>query len=152
MNVVPAVVVKGHGVASGASADPRFPEGTLRLQLPLFRQRGLHVERYTGPGLVVGTLNLSLAPRTYEIGRPEFSLEGVAWTPHFPAENFYLSPARVHFAGRSHRALLYIPDPATKPDHFQAPGVIEVLAERVPGVLPGSRVELEYNPAAILVR
>jgi hypothetical protein len=152
MNFVPATVVRGHGVASGASADPRFPEGTIRLQLPLFQQRGLDVEEYIGPGLVVGTLNLSLEPRVYEIGRPEFSFPGIAWTSHFPAENFYLSPARVHFRGRGHRALLYIPDPATKPDHVQPPGVIEVLAERVAGALPGSRVELEYDPAAILVR
>ena len=37
----PGVVVRGHGVASGRAGDPRFPHGTVAMQIPFFRERGL---------------------------------------------------------------------------------------------------------------
>jgi hypothetical protein len=34
-NMIPASIVQGHRVASGLNGNPRFPGGTLRMQLPL---------------------------------------------------------------------------------------------------------------------
>ena len=36
MDIISGKIVKGHGVASGRARDPRFPEGTLALQWPIF--------------------------------------------------------------------------------------------------------------------
>jgi hypothetical protein len=45
--------------------------------------------------------------------------------------------------------MIYIPDPATKPDHFQDPSIIEGLAEKIEGLNYGDTVSLLYNPEAI---
>jgi hypothetical protein len=68
---------------------------------------------------------------------------------YLSAENFFLSFAQVLFKERSYKALLYIPDPSTKPDHFQAPTTIEVIAQRVDGIRYGDAVTLAHNPEAV---
>lgn len=148
-----ATVKAGHGVASGRSTtDTRFPRGTIRLQEPFFKEKGFDFQAYFGGDFVRGTLNLSLSPRRFTIESPEYVLKDVKWTDLLPAENFFLSPAEIHFQGRAFKALIYIPDPATKPDHFQAPDIIEVIAESVPNLDYGDEVELAYNPEAIKVK
>jgi hypothetical protein len=152
LNYVRAVVVQGHGIASGASqTDRRFPEGTIRLQLPLFKERGLDVHQYLGPNMVMGTLNLCIAPHRYRINRPQHAFSQVKWTPLQPAENFFLATAEIVFHERRYAALLYMPDPATKPAHFQPPDVIEVLAQRIPNLVYGSVLELGYRPADVTI-
>ena len=49
------VVVAGHGVASGRASDSPFAAGTIELQAPHFRARGLdrtHVRRCLHYGVV----------------------------------------------------------------------------------------------------
>ena len=58
--VVGGVIVAGYRVASGPSKD--YPYGTLEKQIPLFKQRGLDLERFHP-----GTLNVSIAPATFEM-------------------------------------------------------------------------------------
>ncbi len=149
---VSAVVARGHGVASGQStADTRFPQGTIRLQLPFFAARGLDLDAYFSGNFLAATLNLDLAPWRVQILKPEFFLSSVEWTDLMPAENFYLSAAQVGFGERLYKALLYIPDPATKPDHFQPPTIVEAIAEPIAGLgrgdaghvaLPSRRIRL----------
>ncbi len=43
---IEAKVISGYGVASGKGNDPRYPEGTLLLQMPFFKERGLNLEQY----------------------------------------------------------------------------------------------------------
>jgi hypothetical protein len=150
LHQVSAVVARGHGVASGQStADTRFPEGTIRLQLPFFAARGLDLDAYFSGNFLAATLNLDVAPNRVHILRPEFFLSSVKWTDLMPAENFFLSAAQIGFGERLYKAMLYIPDPATKPDHFQPPTVIEAIAEPVAGLGYGDAVTLHYHPAAI---
>jgi hypothetical protein len=150
MNYVNAVVVQGHQVASGRSSeDRRFPGGTIRAQAPHFAARGCDLAAEIGPTVFFGTLNLAIVGAVVRIAKPEYVFQQVKWTDVFPPENFFLSPANVGFEGRKHRALLYIPDPVTKPDHAQASNVLEVIAEAVLGIVYGSRVVLGYNPCAI---
>jgi hypothetical protein len=147
---VSAVVARGHGVASGQStADTRFPEGTIRLQLPFFAARGLDLDAYFSSNFLTATLNLDVAPYRVQILRPEFFLRSVKWTDLLPAENFFLSAARVGFGERLYKAMLYIPDPATKPDHFQLPTIVETIAEPVAGLGYGDAVTLHYHPTAM---
>jgi len=150
LHQVSAVVARGYGVASGQSTtDTRFPGGTIRLQLPFFAARGLDLDAYFSGNFLAATLNLNVAPYRVQILQPEFFLSSVKWTNLMPAENFYLSAARIGFRERLYKAMLYIPDPATKPDHFQPPAIIETIAEPITGLGHGDAVALNYNPAAV---
>ena len=150
METIKAVLNSGHRVASGESTgDLRFPLGTIRMQKPFFKDRGLDFDAFFGGDFVYGTLNLSIAPDRFNIAKPRYYFHQVKWTDIFPPENFYLSPAEVRFRGKNHKALIYIPDPATKPDHFQGASIIEVIAERVEGITYGDEVTLAYPPKAI---
>jgi len=164
MQQVKATVLQGHRVASGQALpgmDQRFNQdgGTIALQIPEFRKRGLDFDEYfggkAGEIYIVGTLGCDVAPFTIAIGHPEYHFMDVRWTdkldkeiPGFK-ENFFLSPAKVEFGGKSYKALLYIPDPATKLAHLQRPSTIEVIAEKVPNIRYGDSVTLFYNPEAI---
>jgi hypothetical protein len=147
---VSAVVARGHGVASGQStSDTRFPQGTIRLQLPFFAARGLDLDAYFSGNFLSATINLDVAPYRVQILQPEFFLSSVKWTDLMPAENFFLSAARIGFGERLYKAMLYIPDPATKPDHFQPPTIIETVAEPIARLGHGDAVTLHYSPAAM---
>jgi len=152
MQQIKAVVQAGHRVASGESTvDKRFPGGTIRMQKPFFKERGLDFDAYFGGDFVYGTLNLSVAPKKVKIGKTQYSFPQVKWTDVFPPENFFLHPADLHFHGKKYKALLYIPDPATKPDHFQGASIIEVIAKRIEGIQAGDEVVLACTPEAIKV-
>jgi hypothetical protein len=160
---VEALLEEGYRVASGDSRqDARFNAagGTIRLQIPEFRRLGFDFDAFFGGpadvAYICGTLGLSVAPLAVEIAAPEFHLKGLRWTDAFDrpdeppfVEDFYLSPAFVAFRGQTYKALLYIPDPRTKPGHFQAPGKIEVVAASIPGLHYGDRLILSYAPEAI---
>lgn len=143
--LVHGTVVHGHGVASGRSGDPRFPRGTVAMQLPFFRARGLDLA-----GFFPGTVNVDVSPWSFAPGPAALRFERVKWHPDVPAETFSFARAALFRKGRRHPALVYWPHPETKPDHFQPPGVVEILAARVPGLEPGDAVALETAPGQAL--
>lgn len=150
MKSVNATVLRGYRLCSGDSPeDPRFPGGTLRMQIPCFSAAGFDLAGYFDGDFFCGSLNLSVAPALVRLKQPEVFLPGIKWSPVFPAENFYLSPAQILHHGVAHRALLYIPDPATKVDHFPAPSLVEVIAQPVAGLRYDDQTTLIYNPEAI---
>lgn len=138
---VHGVVVRGHGVASGRSGDPRFPGGTIAMQRPVFLRLGLDLR-----GFFPGTVNVDVTPWSFRPGPDALRLERVAWHPDAPPETFSFARAALVRRGRRHRALVYWPHPETKPEHFQPPGVVEILAVRVPGLEPGDAVQIETPP------
>ena len=121
------------------------------MQKPFFAEAGFDLDRYFAGDFVFGTLNLSIAPAEFRLRKPEVFLPGIKWSPVFPAENFYLSPALILHDGSTYRALLYVPDPATKVGHFQPPSVIEVIAQRVAGIRYDDETTLVYNPEAVAI-
>jgi hypothetical protein len=138
---VQATVLPGYGVASGRSGDPRFPGGTLAMQAPYFRERGLDLSPYH-----LGTLNLSIAPSRYRVLRPRLTLCDVRWHPTEPAEDFSFFDCRLTAgAGATAAGLIYYPHPETKPDHVQPVDVLEVLAPRIAGLGYGDAVVLEVR-------
>lgn len=142
--VVPGVVVRGHRVASAPSKD--YPYGTIEKQKPYFEALGLDLSRF-----FLGTLNISIAPRRWQMLRPRWTFRQVAWTDLHPPEDFSFSPCRVRFGGREYEGLVYYPHPETKIRHFQDPSLVEVLAEFIEDVEYGEKVELLLNPAEIAV-
>lgn len=157
---VQATIAEGYRVASGTSTiDPMFNDdgGTVGLQIPHFIKLGLDFDGYFGKGnYFVGTLDMDFAPKRVQILKPAYYFEKVRWTHKFDKpdqppflENFYLDEASVLYNGQRYKALLYIPDPVTKPGHFQLPTVIEVIAQPIPNIGYGSQATLEYDDAAI---
>lgn len=132
---VDAVVVAGHGVASGQGQTP-YPAGSIAMQKPHFARLGLDFSRF-----YEGTLNLSIAPRRWHLLRATWTFPRLEWTHLHPPETFSFARCRVQ--GRE--GWVYRPHPETKAAHFQNASVIEVIAPKIEGVSYGATVMLELN-------
>jgi hypothetical protein len=136
---IPATIVPGHRVASGQKGDPRFPGGTIRMQAPSFRERGLDISRFHS-----ATLNVTIAPRRYRVLQARHTFRAVKWHPTEPAEDFsFFNVAVVREEGEPVKGLIYYPHPETKPEHFQDPHVLELLLPWMEGLGYGAGVLLE---------
>ena len=133
-------VVDGHGAASGSSGDPRFPSGTLALQFPHFAGAGIPIDGYV-PATINVDLPFELSPR-----EPAARIEHLEWLAGYPAESFEFFDAKIGVAGVVHRALIYRPDPTTKPEFIQPDSVVEVLAPKIEGIGPGTPISLWVDP------
>ena len=144
--MIKALVVCGHGVASGRAADPRFPDGTLALQFPIFAAHGLDLD-----GIFPGTINLDIAPWRYEAIEPKRTLTNIQWHPGCPPETFSFFDCEIAAASGDARTrgLIYFPHPETKPEHFQSPSVLEILAPRLPGLQYGDTLEFSVDPSQL---
>lgn len=135
---IPATVVSGHQVASGMNGDPRFPGGTIRMQAPHFLARGLDLSGYH-----TATLNVGIDPYRYQVISSQYTFRGVQWHPTEPAEDFSFFDVLVLLPGREPVAgLIYHPHPATKPEHFQKPDVLELLLPWIEGLGYGMSLSL----------
>lgn len=141
--MIRAVVARGHGVASGSAGDPRFPGGTLALQFPIFAARGLDLR-----GIHTGTLNLDISPARYEILQSKLTLTKIQWHPDCPPEDFSFFDCEIAVIGGKApiSALIYYPHPETKPEHFQAASILEVLAPKLPDLHYGQVIEITPAP------
>ena len=141
---IPGVIIEGHHVASQPSRD--YPYAALERQIPHFKIRGLNLDRY-----YPGTLNVSIAPRRFVMLAPEYTFPLVDWTELHPPETFSFSCCKIQFKEKQYEGMVYYPHPETKIRHFQDPSVIEVLAEYIPGIDYGGKVELSLNPEEIKI-
>jgi hypothetical protein len=141
--MISATIAQGHRVASGMNGNPRFPGGTLRMQLPFFRELGLDLSRYH-----LGTLNVSIAPLSYRVMQSKITFRKVKWHPEDPAEDFSFFDVVVHRDDAAPvSGLIYFPHPDTKPEHFQSPDVLELLLPWTEGLGYGTKIKLDV-PAA----
>lgn len=144
-----AIVVKGHGVASGKSLDPRFQGGTIAMQKPAFQRLGLDLGEYYS-----GTLNLSIAPLEYKIKQATYTFKNVSWSRAAPPEDFSFFDCRLLYGQAQTTAaegLIYFPHPETKPQHFQPADVLEVLTAYIEDLSYGAELLLELNDEQITV-
>lgn len=145
---VPGTVVAGYGVASGAAKRDQFPGGAIALQKPVFAGLGLDLERFHD-----GTINVDIAPCRIELLAPRATFEHVVWLDGYPAETFSFVDGRIRVGEDVHDAMLFHPHPETKPEHFQPPTVIELLAPYIPtGIRVGAAVEVWLDPDQVAVR
>ena len=136
---ITARVVPGHQVASGNNGNPRFPGGTLQMQMPFFKELGLDLGVFHR-----GTLNISIAPCRYRALEARHTFRNVKWHPTEPAEDFSFFDVKfVRPGGEAVAGLIYFPHPETKPEHFQQPDVLELLLPYVEGLEYGSEITLE---------
>ena len=128
----------GHGVASGTSTQSPYPEGSIRMQSPVFRSLGLDLS-----DCFFGTLNLDFAPLEVSLSNPDHLFEKVRWTELHPPETF--SFWRVEIKATEVEVVsgwIYYPHPETKERHWQPPTTLELLAPRLSGVEPGCTISL----------
>src|SRR3989338_811975 len=142
---VSGVVVRGARKASGIDGDSRYGCRTIELQMPLFQERGLDLS-----SCFAGTINVSIAPKAHTILIPEPTFRGVRWHKDHEAENFFFSRCRICFEEETYPAWVYGPE--LKPGHpVHSPSLIEILAEKIPGIMYGSAVVLELNPEEVRI-
>ena len=128
----------GHGVASGTSNQSPYPEGSIRMQSPVFRSLGLDFS-----DCFFGTLNLDFAPLELSLSKPDHRFEKVRWTELHPPETF--SFWRVEIKTTDLEVVggwIYYPHPETKGRHWQPPTTLELLAPRLSGAEPGCTISL----------
>lgn len=135
-------VARGHRVASGPSKD--YPYGTIEKQRPIFKSLGLDLSDCFN-----GTLNIDIRPQKFEIVKPQYTFEQVAWTDLHPPETFSFSRCRVVYRGQSYDGWVYYPHPETKRQHFQNESLLEVIAQRIPEIQYGDDVEVRVNGGEI---
>ena len=141
-NMIPATIVQGHRVASGLNGDPRFPGGTLRMQLPFFRHLGLDLSEFH-----LATINVSIAPLSYRIVHSKATFRDVKWHASEPVEDFSFIDVTVYRETESPlEGLIYYPHPDTKPEHFQKPDVLELILPLIQDVHYGSKILLNVPP------
>ena len=143
--VVSGVIVAGYRVASGPSKD--YPYGSLEKQIPLFKKCGLNLERFH-----LGTLNVSIAPSSFEMEHPEYTFRQVAWTDLHPPEDFSFSRCVVTFKGTNNAGYVYYPHPETKKRHFESASLLEIISVYIPEIQNGERAELELNADEIRIQ
>ena len=145
--IVEGKVISGYGVASGKGNDSRYPNGTLILQLPYFKEKGLDLS-----GFYRGTLNIDIRPHMFTIKKPTYYLKDIDWSDHIPPENFYFFEVTLLFKERKYEGLIYMPDPKTKTDHHQINTMLEIMMPFVEGIENGSSVKLEIAEECISFR
>jgi len=141
---VKAVVSQGHGVASGKANDPRYPRGTIKAQCEHFLKKGLDLSQY-----FPGTINLDIAPYFFKIIKPKYFLENISWSEFIPPENFYFFDVSLQLNLNTYKGLIYMPDPVTKPEHFQNPTILEILLPKIEGLKYGDAVIVDVDEEQI---
>lgn len=142
-----ARIVEGHRVASGLNGNPRFPGGTLLMQTPHFLARGFDLTQFHR-----GTLNVSIAPLRYRVLQPRLTFRDVQWHPIEPKEDFsFFDITLIRPDLPPVNGLIYYPHPDTKPEHFQAPDVLELLLPWVPNLTYGCTLTLQVPRSQMLI-
>ncbi len=142
---LPGILMRGHQVASRPS--DAYPYSSLEKQKPFFKLLGLDLYRYFN-----GTLNISIAPYTFQMSMPEFTFPLVEWTDLHPPETFSFSRCKVVYKMIEYDGWVYSPHPETKKTHFQNPSLVEVITHLIPEIQYGDAVEVELNTDEITVR
>ncbi|WP_371372184.1 hypothetical protein [Thalassotalea aquiviva] len=131
-------VKQGYQVASGQTPDPRFKQGSIALQKPLFKQLGLDLDACFN-----GTINVNIKPYAFDIVRPDYTFHHVKWAKAMPAESFSFIQCQLMHRARFYPVLVYFPHPETKPDHFQSKSTIELLSPYI--------VNMHYNDKVTVI-
>jgi hypothetical protein len=140
------IINKGHGVASGTSPGSPYPTGSISMQAPFFKARGLDLS-----SCYFGTLNVSIAPARWKIVRPTFLFEKVKWTDLHPPETFSFVPCDITYRAVTVHGWLYYPHPETKAAHWQDASVMEIIAPRLEGLAYGEPIELLFPENSLII-
>ena len=143
---VTGTLVDGHGIASGRSASSPYPSGSVAMQAPFFKARGLDLS-----ACFMGTLNVSIAPHTWTLLQAQHRFEHLEWTHLHPPETFSFVPCSLSSTLDSVwdntwvSAWIYYPHPETKKMHLQGNHILEIIAPKLPDCTIGSQIVLRFS-------
>ena len=124
-----STVTHGHGVASKASK--KYPDGTIQLQYPFFKNLGLDLGN-----CFPGTLNLSIHPMRCLIENPTHIFKDVDWYPaRGSTENFTFCDCAIKVDLGYIGGHVYLPDPKTKIENYDREDILQMISPRIPGLL-----------------
>lgn len=141
---VTGIITKGHQVASGMAKNSPYPQGTIEMQTPFFKELGLDIATF-----FPGTLNINIRPYKFKLYNPQYTFETVKWNPNSPSETFSFSCCQIFYQQAQYTALIYYPHPETKPTHFQDDSTLEILTQPLDGIQYGHSMQLNLNPKEI---
>jgi len=140
MMSVTGKVISGYGVASGKGKDDRYPNGTLKLQIPFFKEKGLDLSDF-----FIGTINIDISPYQFTVKKYKYYFKEINWSIYIPPENFYFFDVQLIFKESVYKGLIYMPDPKTKSDHHQISNLFELLMPKIKGIKQGENVILKLR-------
>lgn len=138
------VIKKGYGVASGQGQDLRFPNGTIAMQIPFFQKLGLDLSHY-----FPGTINVSIAPRTYKIKQAKYTFRNVQWSAETTEDFSFFDCQILLKQGEYYSGFIYYPHPETKPEHFQTPDTLEIITFFIEELKYGDQVIIAVDSEQI---
>ncbi|WP_107668617.1 hypothetical protein [Cyanothece sp. BG0011] len=141
---VTGIITKGHQVASGMAKNSPYPQGTIEMQTPFFKELGLDIAAF-----FPGTLNINIRPYKFKLYNPQYTFETVKWNPNSPSETFSFSCCQIFYQQTQYTGLIYYPHPETKPTHFQDDSTLEILTQPLDGIQYGQSMQLNLNPKEI---
>jgi phage terminase large subunit-like protein len=144
-NCVEGILTKGFGVASGVSKSKQFPAGTIEIQTPVFKELGLDISKFFS-----GTLNIDIAPHSWERKVPFKSFKKVLWFDEYPPEDFYFYLCSINYKNAEFKGLIYYPSPETKISQFQTASCLEVLCVKIPDITYGDKLLISCEPEQII--
>lgn len=142
-------VIAGHGVASGRSAGTAsnpYPQGSIAMQAPLFKSRGLDLS-----DCFLGTINLDIAPQSWKLLQADHCFEKLRWTDLHPPETFSFVALQVQWQDVWHSGWLYRPHPETKAAHLQSRSVMELIMPKLQGVSTGAILQVRCAKEYLLL-
>lgn len=142
--IVKGKIVKGHGVASGISKKTPYPKGSLEMQFPFFKKRGLDLYHF-----YKGTINVDISPFIWKPIDPDYYLKHVNWTDKIPPESFLFIDCKLLFESKTYPGIIYFPDPKTKVQHFHVENMVEVISVKIPGINYGAEISIEVYESKI---
>ncbi|WP_286267613.1 hypothetical protein [Thalassotalea atypica] len=138
VDLMPFTVMKGHQVASGLAINSPYPQGTIALQSPFFRQQGLDLTPY-----FMGTINAAFACKSIKLKAWDHEVKRLVWFPELPCEDFKFAHCHVIYQNQSYPALIYQPTAETKIGHFQPKNTLEIISEEIKGLKYGVQATLQ---------
>jgi len=144
--IVSGMVIEGEKFTSGIAANNPYPCGTLTMQAPYFKQRGLNLKEN-----FQATINVNIKPGTFVMNNPEFIFPDVKWCPEHDAETFSFSRCRIIHEELAIDAFVFYHKKRNKKEQSIEDSVFEIIAPYIPGIHYGDQVVIEVNPDEIKV-
>lgn len=144
-------ITEGYRAASGLGENGAYPEATLKMQDPFFKERGFDMAAEI-PDLYWGTLNLNFSPLNFGVQDADYCLKDVKWSSLIAPEHFSFVKAEIVFNDVAYEGYVYYPHPETKPTsvHAHSYEKLEFLTRSIPDIAYGSTATLRIRESALV--
>jgi CTP-dependent riboflavin kinase len=118
------------------------------MQAPIFKQIDTEVDL---KNCFLGTLNVNIAPKAWEMIKPWKSFESVKWYIYHEPEDFYFLNCNILFQKEIFQGYIYYPSPKTKKIHFHNVSTMEIIAPKIKNISYGDAVVIHVSSEEIRV-